>query len=399
MGMNADELAVRELFQDLTADQPPAPPWRYQQVRQRLVRHRWRQAAIWGAAAAVTGAAAAAGAVLPSVPGGGHVRPRPVPAWAMPWPDHRNGSVPQQVLNGAVTAWENLGGIDTSTRLTVTGLRKVIWYVGQTAAAGQDVIVAFEADTRTGRYLVAGLATASDVMHGQPGWSSSDNSSPWVLWDAPAPARRPGLAIGLNIPGPQPAAGMPDNWIMVLAAPNVRTVTWTAPTSSGPRPGGAVTGRGLVIADTGQVTGRVLLTGLISGHRNILGAPRYVAVPGNVAPPGTQNSDVPQLASPPPLSPPPAYGPMESEAGQGTTTNDDESLRDHVFQRRPALFARCYGPEPLRIYLGSRLAGFIPCDNAQHELILGRAGRRLPVDLAVKTSDLTAWRFDMGSVP
>lgn len=399
MSMNADELAVREMFQDLTAAQPPAPPWRYQRVRQRLVRHRWRQAATWGAAAAAIGAAAVAGAILPAVPGGDHVRPRPVPAWALPWPDHRNGSVPEQVLNGAVTAWQHLGGIDASRRLQVTGLRQVIWYVGQTAAAGQDVIVTFEAVTRTGRYLVAGLATASDVMHGQPGWSPSDNSSPWVLWDAPAPAQRSGLAIGLNMPGRQAATGTPDNWIMVLAAPDVQAVSWITPTSNGPRPGSAVTERGLAIADTGQVTGRVLLTSLIAGHRNVLGPAKYVAVPGNVSPPGNQSSDVPQLASPQVLSPPPAYSSVEGGTGQGATFYDDESLHDHVFQRTPVLFARCYGPEPLRIYLGSRLAGLIPCDNAQHKLLLGRAGHRLPADLAIKTNDLTAWRFDIGSMP
>jgi hypothetical protein len=70
--------------------------------------------------------------------------------------------------------------------------------------------------------------------------------------------------------------------------------------------------------------------------------------------------------------------------------------------RRPAVFARCYGPAPLRIYLGTNLGGrelgVIPCDNAQHEL-LGRAGSRPPNDLTVFTGDLTAWRADLGSVP
>lgn len=393
MSMNADELALREMFQDLTVGQPPAPPWRYQQVLRRRVRHRWRQAATWGTALAAAGATATLGAILPALSSGSHP-PRSVPAWALPWPDHRNGSVPPHVLDGAVNAWRNTYGLDAGT--PSPDVRKLIWYVGQTAAAGQEVIVTFEADTTTGRYLVAGLATASEVMHGQPGWSSSNNSSPWILWDAPAPARRAGLAIGLNLNGPQPPSGFSDNWIMVLAAPNVRAITWTTPTSSGPHPGSAVTEDGLVIADTGQVTGRVLLTGLIVGHRNVLGSASYVRVPGSVVAPGEQSSDVPQLAQAAPLSEPRGFRSIQAGSGQGETMYTTSS---QGVPRRPAVFARCYGPGQLRFYLGSRLAGVIACDDAQHELLLGRTGLRPPVDLLVKASDLTAWRFDLGSVP
>jgi hypothetical protein len=396
MNMNADELALRELFQDLTAGQPPAPPGRYAAVRRRLVRHRWEQAAAWSAAIAVTGAAAAVVAVLPARPA---VQPgsRPVPAWAVPWPDHRNGSVPQRVLDGAVTGWQHQWLLDKGT--SPPAVRKLIWYVGQTAAAGEDVIVAFEADTASGRYLVAGSTIASEVMHGQPGWVASGNSSPWVLWTAPAPARSDGLAIGLNLSGPQTGTAGPDNWIMVLAAPDVRTVTWMAPTSSGPRPGSAAAERGLAIADTGPVTGRVMLTGLIARHRDVLGRPRNVGVPGSFVPPDTQGSDVPTLAQPAPLSLPPAYRSNAGISGQG---NGGYTHSGQFVPRRPAVFARCYGPAPLRIYLGpdqgGRELGVIPCDNAEHEL-LGRAGSRPPNDLTVSTGFLTAWRADLGSVP
>jgi hypothetical protein len=392
MNVNADEVALREMFQDLTADQPPAPSWRYQQVLRRLSRRRWWLAARWSTAIALAGATAAAGALVPALSGGGNHTPRTVPAWALPWPDHRDGSVPQKVLDGAVTAWRHQQGVDAGTPLP--RVRRVIWYVGQTAAAGQDVIVAFEADTPAGRYLVAGTSTASEVMNGQPGWS--DSSSPWVLWAVPAPARRAGLAIGLNMPGPPPSDGFPDNWIMVLAAPSVRAVAWTTPTGSGTRPARAVTKDGLMIADVGQVTGRVQLTALIADHRNVLSSPRYVGVPGSVVTPGEQSSDVPQMEEAAPLSPPSAYRSVRGGSGQGSTVYLE---RDQVIRRRPALFARCYGPKPLRIYLDNRLAGVIICDNAQHELLLARPARRHTVNLEIDTSDLTAWRFDMGSVP
>jgi hypothetical protein len=220
-----------------------------------------------------------------------------------------------------------------------------------------------------------------------------------VLWTAPAPARNDGLAIGLNLPAPLTGTAGPDNWIMVLAAPDVRTVTWMAPTSSGPRPGSAAAERGLAIADTGQVTGRVMLTGLIARHRDVLGRPRYVGVPGSIVPPGTQGSDVPTLAQPAPLSLPRAYRSNGGISAQGTGGYNHSG---QFVPRRPAVFARCYGPAPLRIYLGTDLGGrelgVIPCDNGEHEL-LGRAGSRPPTDLTVFTGDLTAWRADLGSVP
>lgn len=152
---------------------------------------------------------------------------------------------------------------------------------------------------------------------------------------------------------------------MVLAAPDVRRVTWTAPT----------------------------------GHRGVLGQTRYVGVPGSILPPGTEGSDVPTLARPAPLALPPVYRSSADSSAQGTEGYDQSGL---FVPRRPAVFARCYGPEPLRIYLGinrgGRELGVIPCDNAQHEL-LGRAGSRPPADLTVFTGFLTAWRVDLGSVP
>ncbi len=401
--MTTDELALRQALQDLTAGQPPAPPGRHEAVRRRIVRHRWAQAAAGSAALAAIGTAAVVvAAVLPPPTGGAVSGSRTVPGWALPWSDHRDGSVSQRVLDGAVNAWRNLRGVTNGT--SPLDVRKVIWYVGQTAAKGHDVIVTFEASTSAGKYLVAGFAAASQVTHGQPGWSQGSDSSPWVLYAAPAPRRRGDLVIGLNLAVPSAKSANPDNWIMVLTAPDVRTLAWSAPVSSEVTgqvasgtgaEGVATTNHGLVIANIGRLIGRVQVTDLIVGHRSILKSTTYVGVPGSVAMRGSQGSDVPALAAPPRLKPPSGFGSvLAGDSGQGSS---QVLLRNEIVSRRPAVVVRCYGPDPLRVYLGSRLLGVIRCDNVQREVV-ARARTRSAVNVLFRTGFLTAWRVDIGSV-
>ncbi len=86
----------------------------------------------------------------------------------------------------------------------------------------------FEAHSSAGTRLVAGWATASEVMHGQRAWTPG--SSPWVLYDVAAPRPAGDLFIGLNVHGTSAQQDRnPDNWIVVLAAPSVRAIGWTAP--------------------------------------------------------------------------------------------------------------------------------------------------------------------------
>lgn len=81
-----------------------------------------------------------------------HGAARQVPRWAPDWPDHRNGSVPQGVLDRAILAWQYSamslppdGGTGTvppagSTARQVARMaaaHRVIWYVGQTVDHGQ----------------------------------------------------------------------------------------------------------------------------------------------------------------------------------------------------------------------------------------------------------------------
>lgn len=397
--MNTDELALRQMLHDLTAGQPPSPPGRYQAIRRRSVRQRRVQAATRSVVVAAVGIVAVVAAVLPASIGGHRATSsRTLPAWALAWPDHRDGSVPQRVLDGAVNAWRHLHGIETDTVPPV--ISKVIWYVGQTAGNGQDVIVTFEVSTSAGKFLVAGYATAASVLPGP-----SSNSSPWVLYSAPPPRRRADLVIGLNLAIFAGRGNQPDNWIMVLTAPDVRTVDWTAPigaprTSQGSSSaeasvGAATTDHGLVIADVGHVSGRVQVSGLFVGHRDILKAPVNVGVPGSVVSSGSQPSDIPELVAPAAVAPPSGFSAVVSLAHQGSM---DVLLRNQIISRRPAVVIRCYGPQPVRVYLDSRLLGVIACDSNQHQLF-ARSRARPPVDVLLKTSFLTAWRLDIGSVP
>ncbi len=319
------------------------------------------------------------------------------PGWALPWPDHRNGSVSHEVLDGAFTAWRHEAATSLSEPLASSARATAVWYVGQTTAAGEVVVVMFEVDSKSGPRLVAGWAPANEVMKGQPGWAG--NSTPWVLYDVAAPAPTTGLAIGLNVHGAAAAAGQsPDNWIVVLAAPDVQAISWKAPgtraASSAKAASSArgATSHGLLIADAGQVTGRVKLTALQAGRRNTLEAPEYVGVPGNPA------SLVPELALPAPLRLPHGFKLISQAYGQG----DVGTGISHAHGRL-ALAARCYGGArvTLTYTLGSKLTrlGAIRCNNAVHELItkvtLNPADSG---DVTVYASDLTSFRFATGLV-
>ena len=106
MDVVPDEVAVRRMFDELTAGQPDAPPDRHGLINagcagtaSRRPPARSRRSPPRRSVAVGVGTSA-----RPVVPDPG---PRSVPAWALPWPDHRNGSVPQSVLDGAVMAWRH----------------------------------------------------------------------------------------------------------------------------------------------------------------------------------------------------------------------------------------------------------------------------------------------------
>jgi len=398
MALNHDELALSDALDDLARDQSEAPAGRYAAVRRRVVRHRIRQVAAGGALAVTAALVAIAVAVPAGRTGSNPASSRRVPGWALPWPDHRNGSVPQRVLDGAVTAWRRAFG-PAGRELRKPG--RVIWYVGQTAAAGQDVAVIFEVAGPTGHRLVVGSARASQVMKGQPG--------SWALEAVRAPSPSDvGPAIGFNMPAsrPAPKAGL-DNWIVEMAGPRVRRLDWTAVTTSGTRAGTASTSRGLVVADTGQVTRQVLLTGLITSRGNVLSHAAYVGLPGtNPASQGGQPG-LPVLALPAALRLPTSFRLVGGTGATGAGSIDAGAAAGDVKPgQREVIFARCYGPAPLQIRLlhhqdliSQHVLGVIRCDNAEHELLVPARQVLTHDGVNVQTGEMTSYWVDFGIMP
>ncbi len=403
MDVMPDEVAVRRMFDDLIAGQPDAPPDRHGRIRRRVRRHRFAQVA--GTLAVV---AVAAGVAVSIGTSAGRVAPVPghrsVPGWALPWPDHRDGSVPQSVLDGALSAWRHQVAVEKGIPLSAMSKAKVIWYVAQTAVTNQVVVVMFEADVGIGKRLVAGWATASEVMHGQPGWSPG--SSPWVLYDVAAPKPESRLFIGLNVHGTSARQDRnPDNWIAVLADPHVQGVGWTVsgPSSTTTTSQGTVSSgsgsagmtpaiRGLAIADTGQIAGRVKVTQLDVHNRNMLTRAGYVGVPGSA------DSYVPQLAAPAAVPGRPGFRASFWQSGQGTSSVETDLSGYHG---RLAIRARCYGPSRLRLLYGANpkqtLLGTMRCDDAVHELVTSvRASAHIFVTFGA--SRLTAYQVTVGTV-
>lgn len=381
MGPQLDEARLRQLLDDVTSGQPEAPPGRYLAVRRRVTRRRWAQAAsslvlVTAVAASAIGIGIGWSAGSTQAASGS----RQVPSWALPWPDHRNGSVPQRVLDQAVIAWSHSTSAGSSSE---TPTSSVIWYVGQTVAHGQVVAVIFEVDSPAGPQLVAGWAIASEVMNGRSG------SGPWVIYSVPAPPpNQRALAIGLNAPRTVLAEGQnPDNWVVELTAPTLQTFVMLIH-----HPAREIVAAystvGLLVRDVGQIVAPVrvsLQPGQINGRLQVQGA-EPVGLPGSPA------SEVPELALPAPLTR--VGGIVGTLVGQGDST----STGDPAIAIR--IIARCYGPAPLRIAVAGRgdggpkmgpTLGTIPCNNGQHEIWLHGRQQRVTW-LYVRTSDLTSWR-------
>src|SRR5262249_46732932 len=156
----------------------------------------------------------------------------------------------------------------------------------------------------------------------------------------------------------------PDNWIVLLAEPQVRGFAWSAPRSSSSSSSNGVIGlalalQGLAVADTGQVTGPVEVDQLNAAHRITLARPVAVGVPGSEA------SQVPALAAPGPIPGRRGFRPVIALAGQATVATDTNLVWQHG---RLAARARCYGSGRLRLTweLGSPHAVLaLPADAAR----------------------------------
>jgi len=342
-----DETMLREALHDLTFEQPAAPVDRVVGVRRRHVRRRTTQ---MGGVAAIV-AIVAIGAAFIRAPFGNDTEPahRDVPSWALQWADHRDGSVDQSVLDGAVASWQRF---ERESRPST-----VVWYVGQTAVHDSWVVAVFEAETRTGRHLVAAQAQVGGADPGQSVIHQGEVGD-WVIRDAPAPdPTRPPALVGLNLA--DVTAEGTSNWILVLSTPEFG-FHWQAPGSAG---GVATMKDGLAVVDTGEVRGQVSVVFDTDVVRNGPVSPIPVAFPGD------DNSGAPTLE---PATPVEAHGRQVfgriGGQGTGALSFDSGSSRTRV-----TVLARCYGGpgrhlETLHLTVDNGpFAANVPCDDQQHE--------------------------------
>src|SRR4051794_29033387 len=102
MSTTREEQALRSALGDVVVGQPAAPHDRLDEVRWRHAQRRQRQLVALGTAVVVAVAGTALG-VLGIRTGGNdsaQFAKRNLPAWALQWPDRRDPSIPQRVLDG-----------------------------------------------------------------------------------------------------------------------------------------------------------------------------------------------------------------------------------------------------------------------------------------------------------
>jgi hypothetical protein len=395
-----DDQAIREALADLANGQPPMPPGRLAAVRKRAIRHRRRRITVIASVLAVAGLVT--GLVrLPAI-----MNPGPLarPSWALQWPDLRNGSVPQSVLDDAVAGWLYTTGSETgspnwSAAVVADIVRQVhpVWYVGQTIDHGREIAVIFEVSGPMGYRLVVGYTSASEVMPGHAAWTAS--TIPWIMRSRPAP-RPQGQGsvpeVSEYIPAESSSGNSVDNWIVVLTSPAMQRISWYGPAvASGS--GAHSSSDGLVVANLGQLRADVML--------------RIPGNPGESIPVGIPGApDVPVLAAPPALTTPASFSPIVSFTAQGNETDVDSSLAP---SRHAAFIADCYnaasndgvgatspgGTGPLRISVNGYALPAVDCASGQQMLTVPRSHLKShKLVIQITSSDLTAWQVAFGSV-
>jgi hypothetical protein len=260
------ELDIRAALADLTDGQPPVPPGRLPAVRRKAASSRRRRLASAGGAGVAVVALAVA---LATVPRTAPQQPltRHVPGWALPWPDHRSGSVPQSDLDYAVLSWRltESGIVNTGLRTSPAQLvayekpYQVTWYLAQTIDRGRFVVVMFEARRLGKTQLVFGYAPARLLAGFRPS-GIFVGRGPWVLAIArgPDPHTRH-LAFGGTVN--TGTSSHPDDWLVMVAAPGVRSISWQAFSAHGLRSGTTPAPSGIAVTNVGRLTGQVLLSG------------------------------------------------------------------------------------------------------------------------------------------
>ena len=348
------ERALRAALHEVVADQPLQPVDRVAGVRRRHVRRRTMQGAATAMAAAI--------AVVASLLAGGVVgrqgaEPlnRPVPSWALPWPDHRDGSVSQEVLDGVLAAWrsEALGRV----ALDALPAERVVWYAAQKVDNGESVFVMFEVDTGNEYRLVVGVTATAQSTHWMR-YRGQRLPPPWRLYDVPAPPPSYRGLIGTNF-----GTSFTRNGLALLAPPDVSQISWIA----------AGSGSGTVRLADGFATFEIRAPrGPVKAGIPHPGVPVYYQPLGV---PGDPRSQIGQLARVPRLDGIPPGAKSVRLHGQGKLAISDATLPEGA---TTTIYARCYGPLPIRVAVDDdRTDGGvrIPCDDQQHVVEGPRLGK------------------------
>ena len=366
--MTSEEQVLRSALADAIAGQPAAPYDRLDGVRRRHARRRQRQLAALGTAAVFAVTGAVFGVLNVRTDDSAKFAHRDVPSWALQWPDRRDPSIPQHVLDGAVDAWSHEAGVNAET----TGAANtVLWYHAHKVANGSEIAVMFEVDSyEFGHQLVAGFADTDQVIDGQPGYTAKDgeSSSPWILSIVSAPRRSPHLVFGLNMrdtQAPEPPDRFGDNVVVVMADPSARSFYWNVTgTDNVVHRAATSMSAGFAEVDTGQIHSRVRIEGVLDGRGHVLAHDLDVGVPG------AADSYHPQLAEVPAFTDVPATSTFGFGASAGQGSSSEQGPIDGPLPRRgTTIYARCYGSAHIVVGIDSDRPAqrvVIPCDDKEH---------------------------------
>jgi hypothetical protein len=388
MPLTSDEIALRSALQDVTVGQPELPVDRMAGVRRRHAHRR----AMQSAGAALAAVVVVAGALVARTDlRGGHVSPanRDVPSWALPWADHRDGSVPENVLAGAVKIWASKQRLDNSLPPSVPiAMPPAVWYVGQRIPGTDEVLAVFEASglhagalpLTNGNRLVVATKTRDD------GWTFNDVAAP--------PRDYTGVVGGYSAVVADPQ-GEARNVVWLLTSPRYRNAVVDgsygqggSTTSGVDRAGSVALQRGFATFDAGYLRSELRITlQSVSGE---------TVQAGPVGVPGSAGSHRPTLEKARALSHLPTSGQSFGEGwGQGSGLYADMDVHG---SGRTTIYARCYGGARIHVAIdrepSPRTGAVIPCDNRQHvvpggPLVNGfvQGGHAY----GVRASNVTAW--------
>jgi hypothetical protein len=409
--MTTDEQRLRAALTDAAVGQPPAPYDRIDGVRRRHARRRQRQLAAVGTAVVLAIVGAALGVVGVRIGSGDKVTPathRHLPGWALQWPDRRDRSIPQSVLDGAVRAWALRHSADGAADPA-----EAIWYLAQ-RVGDNEIAVAFEYSGGGAPYFVMGSASADQVMNGQPPYDAADGSSSWVLYGVPTTQLSPLPVLGLNLGVPNPQTGS-DEDVVVLTDPRARRIDFqfTGPDGRLSRANAPMTA-GYAEVNTGPIRSRVRITAVRDAHGKVLAGDVYVTVP--TAESVSPAPDTPVLMQVPRFSDANLTAQSFGEySGQGNIHNESQSETPWP-RHGTTVYARCYGARNIVISIDSDRRGHqvtIPCDDREHVvdgpavLAHSQLAAEGAVDdngnpisppgsevhaMEIKASDYTAWR-------